>query len=370
MIEGFIVRGTGVGPISILHVIFLSMTVIGLKNHVTIIPPILQVVGRDGWAAILLAAIFMFPWLFLLLYVHHKSHQLPLKDWLKQRIGKVGYTIILYIIGFYLIVLSAFTIRETLQWVKTTFLPNTPMVLLLTIFTILCILLISTNIQTIAMVNVLVLFGVIVLGFFVAFVNIQVKDYELLRPFFEHGFKPIVTGAVYPASGFVELLLLLFLQHHYKGRIRWYHFAIMLFILMGLTMGPLIGAITEFGPIEAAKQSYPAYEEWGLATIGRFIEHMDFFSVYQWLTGAFIRVGFLLFIVVDLFNLNENRKRIWTMIAPPFFFLSLSLSLLNDDLFLEIKGNYFLICTFVFLIVLSLFLTIVAFASRKTVKNV
>jgi len=92
--------------------------------------------------------------------------------------------------------------------------------------------------------------------------------------------------------------------------------------------------------------------------------------VYQWLTGAFIRVGFLLFIVVDLFNLNENRKRIWTMIAPPFFFLSLSLSLLNDDLFLEIKGNYFLICTFVFLIVLSLFLTIVAFASRKTVKNV
>ena len=36
-------------PISILHVILLSMTVIGLKNHVTILPPLLQVDGRDGW---------------------------------------------------------------------------------------------------------------------------------------------------------------------------------------------------------------------------------------------------------------------------------------------------------------------------------
>ncbi len=74
--------------------------------------------------------------------------------------------------------------------------------------------------------------------------------------------------------------MLLFLQHQIKGRIRWYHFTIILIILMGLTMGPLIGAITEFGPSEAAKQRYPAYEEWGLVTIGRYIEHLDFFSLF------------------------------------------------------------------------------------------
>ena len=81
---------------------------------------------------------------------------------------------------------------------------------------------------------------------------------------------------IFPASGFIELLMLLFLQHQFKERIRWYHFAIMLAILVGLTLGPLIGAITEFGPNEAAKQRYPAYEEWGLVTIGRYIEHLDF----------------------------------------------------------------------------------------------
>lgn len=370
MIEGFKVKGISVGQISILHVIFLSMTVIGLKNHVTILPPILQVVGRDGWVSVLFAAIFIFPWLFLLVYIHNKSNQQPMKDWLKEKIGRVGTNIILYTIGIYLIVLSSFTIRETLQWVKTTFLPNTPMLLLLIIFTILCILLVTTNIQTIAIVNVMVLLGVLILGFFVAFVNIQVKDYELLRPFFEHGFQPVLKGAVYPASGFVELLLLLFVQHQIKDRVRWYHFALMLFLLMGLTMGPLIGAITEFGPMEAASQRYPAYEEWGLVSIGRFIEHMDFFSVYQWLTGAFIRVGFILFIASELFDMRQKKIRVWTIIAPGFFFMCLSLSLVSDQLFLIIKSNYFLISTFLVFYLLAFFLFVVAFFSRKSSKKV
>lgn len=297
-----------VGPISILHVIFLSMTVIGLKNHVTVIPPLLSVGGRDGWAAVILAAASIMPWLFLLVYIQRKSNQAPIKEWLKSILGGVKSSIILYITGIYLMLLAAFTMVETLKWITTTFLPKTPVILMLIIYVILCILLVSTNIQTIAIVNVMVLLGVVILGYFVAIVNIQVKDYGLLRPFFEHGFQPVFKGMVYPASGFVELLLLLFLQHHFKDRIKWYHFALMLFILAGLTIGPLMGAITEFGPVEAAKQSYPAYEEWGLVSIGHYIEHLDFFSIYQWLTGAFIRVGFILFVVADMLNMTKKKS--------------------------------------------------------------
>ncbi len=115
------------------------------------------------------------------------------------------------------------------------------MIILLFIYTILCILLVTTSLQTLVILNVFVLFGVVIFGFFVAFTNMQVKGYELLRPFFEHGFQPILRGMIFPASGFIELLMLLFLQHQFKERIRWYHFAIMLAILIGLTLGPLIG---------------------------------------------------------------------------------------------------------------------------------
>ena len=67
------------GSISVLHVIFLSMTVIGLKNHVTIIPSLLTGAGRDAWISILIATVAIFPWVFLLLYIHKKSNQVLLQ---------------------------------------------------------------------------------------------------------------------------------------------------------------------------------------------------------------------------------------------------------------------------------------------------
>ncbi|WHP42355.1 endospore germination permease [Lysinibacillus boronitolerans] len=358
-----------VGSISILHVIFLSMTVIGLKNHVTIIPPLLDVAKRDGWLSVLFAGGIVFFWLFLLVYIQSKSNQEPIRDWLDSKIGKIGSTIVIYTIAIFLMIIAAFTMIETLQWVNTTFLPQTPVIILLFIYTILCILLVATSLQTIVILNVFVLFGVVIFGFFVAFTNMQVKDYELLRPFFEHGFQPVLRGMIFPASGFIELLMLLFLQHQFKERIRWYHFAIMLAILVGLTLGPLIGAITEFGPNEAAKQRYPAYEEWGLVTIGRYIEHLDFFSIYQWLTGTFIRVSFLLYIVADLLKMTGDPKRIWQMLAPPFFILCLPLIMLNESLFLKVKGHYILTATFIFFFLLSIFFVVVAFLSDKSSKK-
>ncbi|MFJ7185102.1 endospore germination permease [Lysinibacillus xylanilyticus] len=359
----------GLGSISILHVVFLSMTVIGLKNHVTIIPPLLEVAGRDGWASVLMATVIIFFWLFLLVYIQKKTNQEPIRDWLEAKIGKMGSTTVIYIIVIYLLILAAFTMVETLQWISSTFLPETPSIILLLIYTILCILLVTTSLQTMVILNVFVLFGVVVFGFFVAFTNLQVKEYELLRPFFEHGFQPVMKGMIYPASGFIELIILLFLQHQFKERIRWYHFGIILIILMGLTLGPLLGAIAEFGPTEAAKQRYPAYEEWGLVSIGRYIEHLDFFSIYQWLTGTFIRVSFLLYVIADLLKMTGDPKQIWRMLAAPFFTLCLPLIILNENIFLKVKGNYILTITFIFFFLLSIFFVIVAFFSGKSSKK-
>ncbi|QPQ30451.1 endospore germination permease [Lysinibacillus sp. JNUCC 51] len=359
----------GLGSISILHVVFLSMTVIGLKNHVTIIPPLLDFVGRDGWASVLMATVIIFFWLFLLVYIQKKTNQEPIRDWLETKIGKIGSTIVIYIIVIYLLILAAFTMVETLQWISSTFLPETPSIFLLLIYTILCVLLVTTSLQTMVILNVFVLFGVVVFGFFVAFTNLQVKEYELLRPFFEHGFQPVIKGMIYPASGFIELIILLFLQHQFKERLRWYHFGIILIILMGLTLGPLLGAIAEFGPTEASKQRYPAYEEWGLVSIGRYIEHLDFFSIYQWLTGTFIRVSFLLYVIADLLKMTGDPKQIWRMLAPPFFILCLPLIILNENIFLRVKGNYILTITFIFFFLLSIFFVIVAFFSGKSSKK-
>nr|WP_205101639.1 endospore germination permease [Lysinibacillus composti] len=352
--------------ISILHVIFLIMTVIGLKNHVTIIPGILDVAHRDGWASVLFAAIYIFPWLFLVLYIHKKSNQQPIKTWLREKLGKWGSSIVLYVTAVYLLLLALFTLHETILWISVSWLSETPSILILSIYIILIALFIITDIQTIVIVNAFVLFFVVIFGFFVAFTNLQYKEYTMLLPMFEYGFGPALKASLFPAGGFAELIFLLFIQHHFKERLKWYHLTIMLFILVGLTMGPLIGAISIYGPEEASQLRYPAYEEWAMASLGRFVEHLDFFSVYQWLTGTFIRVGIILFIVADILNIAGDKNRIWTYLVPPFFILNLIFFLFDDSYFLQINENEFLISTFIFCVLLSI---IIALATMKSGKK-
>lgn len=356
-----------IGSISVLHIIFLTMTFIGLKNHVTIIPSLLNSAGRDSWMSVIFSTILIIPWLLLPLFTLKKIKDESVRSYLIRKYPKFGNALI-YFICFYLLLMAVMTTHETLQWVSINFLLQTPPLLIFFFFTGVCFLLATSSILTITIVNVVVLLVVVILGFFIAFVNIQVKDYSLLLPFFEHGFTPIFTSMLYPASGFVELYLLLFIQHHFKSKLTYKHFLIMLFILLGLTLGPLIGAIAEFGPIEAAKQRYPAYEEWRIATIGSFINHIDFFSIYQWLTGAFIRVGFILFILIELLGITGQKKKIWEYIIPIFIFCSLPLLLLDDSIFSKWKGQYFLVSTTFFFFIISIIIAIIV--SRKVERKV
>lgn len=351
-----------------LQVILIVMTVIGLKSHVTIIPPLLEHVGRDGWASVLLAGLVFIPWTLMLVYVFKKMAGQDSHDWLEARVGKFVSRAIHYVLAIYVLFLAASTFTETMMWINTTFLPETPTYPILIVFTVLCVLLATTNIRTIAITNAILLFSVIVFGFFVAFTNLKVKNFALLQPMFTDGFKPILLGVVYPASGLVELVLLFFIGHQIKGRMRFIHFTIIIGILTMLTLGPIIGSITEFGPDEASKQTYPAYEEWGLVTLGQFIDNLSFLSIYQWLTGAFIRIGFFLYIAIQLLRCNDWKriKHVWLIIAPVFLALSISLLMVQDRVFNRVKGEYFLPLTVVvFLIVLLLFVVLAMFKGKS-----
>ncbi|WP_342472251.1 endospore germination permease [Metasolibacillus sp. FSL H7-0170] len=351
--------------ISVLHIILLMMTVIGLKNHVTILPPLINRAGRDAWMSVFWSVIVLLPWLLMIIYLHKQIGGMPFRDWLVEKVGKVWERVITYTFIVFLLIIAAFTLRETMQWVKVTFLPETPDLLLTVIYIALCVFLATTGVQGIVIVNVIVLAGVIFLGFFVAFVNIKIKDYELLLPFLEHGVSQVLYAGLYPASGFVEIFFILLIQNQLKKRMKWHHFAIIWLILLGLTLGPLVGAIAEFGPAEAKNQYYPAYEEWRLASIGRFVEHVDFFSIYQWLTGAFMRIGFIIFITIHLLRLEGQRKRILKIIVPAFSAVSLPLFLFNDRTFLKIKGEYFLITTFIFFFIWGIILILISLKKTK-----
>lgn len=351
--------------IAIYHIVLLLMTSIGLKNHVTIIPHTIQAGGRDAWVSVILAFLLVLLWGLLVIYILKGTGQTNFYKWSQNNIGKKAGFMLSATIYLYFILATAATIKEMIIWTRVTYLPEVSLILLVIVFTLVCFFLAMLTIGSIAITNTILLFFVIILGFFVAFTNLQVKDYSLLRPLFAEGYGPVLDGVIYPFSAFVEILMLILLQTHSKKRLRYKHLIIIITILVILTLGPLIGAIIEFGPVEAARQHYPAYEEWGLVSLGRFFEHVDFFSIYQWLTGAFIRTSLFLFFMNELFQVKKAKsKAIFTAINLLIITILLSLPITDFDYFMLMK-KIFLPANVYFYLLLSVLLAIITFISRR-----
>lgn len=258
------------------------------------------------------------------------------------------------------------TLRETITWVNISLLPSTPRFITAFTFGLACLFMANSKLNSISVINQFLLFFIVILGFFVAIVNIQYKDYSLLLPVFEHGYTPILKGVIFPLSGFTELFLILIIQDKIRSRFRFSHFAILAILLTGLTIGPMIGAIIEFSQPEAGKQRFPAYEEWELVSIGQFIEHVFFFVIYQWLSGAFIRITFLLFFIRELLSLNKKYAKVLFILI--FIFIEvLTLFPISDFQYSKILFYNTIPFTAWFLFGFSiLFYLVVLVASRKS----
>lgn len=285
-----------------------------MKNHVFAIPPLLQIAKKDSWISVLLALLITLIWIFLILAIHKKTNKENVFEWLFNHVNKwVGFIFIGAII-FGLIIMCTTTLRETVTWLNTSLLPETPRLVTALLLGLVCFSLANVNFKSICIINQSLLFFIVIFGFFVASVNMQYKDFSLLTPVLEHGYKPILKGIVFPLSGFAELFLILIIQDKIRETFRFRHFAITALVLAALTIGPLTGAIAEFSQGEAEKLRFSAYEEWELVSIGHFIEHLFFFVMFQWLTGTFIRLSFLLFFIRELLSFSKKYGK-------PLFYL-------------------------------------------------
>ena len=348
------------------QLILLAMTAIGLKNHVFIISPLIQTAGRDAWIAVLITMILAFLYIPLFLYIQKKTNKQPLFEWLRATIGDKTTIFFTFIFICYFTLMAAVTLRETITWANIMFLPETPVFFLIMLFIFVCWVLGATNLRTLNIVNFFLLFFIIIFGFFVAIANIQYKNYVLLLPMLEHGYAPIMKSLIFQASGLAEIFIFLLLQHKIDAPLRFRHYATIIIILTVLTTGPLIGAIVEFGPIEAAKQRFPAYEEWGLVSLGSFIEHLDFLSIYQWLSGAFIRISLILILIKELLPMEMERKKNVTLIFISLVIAGLVLIPITDFTFSKWLTSIALPSSFWFFSVFTiLFVLLAVFYGRK-----
>ncbi|CAM4176299.1 spore germination protein (amino acid permease) [Paenibacillus endophyticus] len=297
-------------PFGILPAMFMLILSVGLVNHVLVVPLLLDVAKRDAWISVLAELAIVLPWVLLPIYgTLKRMNGMAIDKWLAEYIPR---WLAAFLIGMLLLVqlcTALETLITTASWTATTYLPNTPSIVVCTVFLGLCMFASISGLRVIAYVSCILLPIVVLLGDFVMSANMPHKDYHYLLPMLERGPMPVLHGVLFCVTSSCELFGLLFIQHHVKGTFKRWHFIVLVLFLALLTIGPVTGAITQFGPEEAEDLRYPAFSQWRLVSIGKYFEHVDFFAIYQWMSGALIRISLSIHILSEFGPMRRLRRK-------------------------------------------------------------
>ncbi|WP_433959145.1 endospore germination permease [Cytobacillus horneckiae] len=339
-----------------LHIYVLLIMSTGFMVHVLVIPTLLSTSSRDSWLTAILSIIPFTLWILLIFHIYKKlkTHDNILTLLKQKSFPSWVFNMLSFVFGCYFLVSALVTLKHTFFWANANYTFEVPDFVIITLFALICLYASAKGIRTISTIALLVLPFVSFFGFLVGFGNTPHKNYELLFPIFEHGYKELLYGLVQTCAGLFEISFLLFLTSFIKDRLKLKWLIIVGIILMFLILGPLVGAITEFGPEEAAKFRNPAYEQWKLLIIGDHITRLDFLSIFQWLSGAFVRISLFLFIAERTFMLKKNTK--WLL---PFLYFILIIAACipwNATSFFYFLQKYYFPISLIFQLSMMLFL--------------
>lgn len=326
----------------------------GLASHVIVNPMVLDASGRDSWITALVSGALFLIWIALIAWVMRRSGQQPWIDWLSARISRPAAWVLVAPVVLNLYLIGGTTVVHTATWHITNYLPFTPKLFIVCILVLFCTALSLWGLSVIAVVAGILLPIVVGLGIFVSTANIQMKDYSLLQPVLEHGFAPVMDGMVYTGAGFIELIAIMLLQHRLQKKVKtWQLLSYGLFSTM-ISLGPLVGAITEFGPTEAMHQMTSPYEQWRLVQVGKYIEHLDFLSIFQWLSGACIRISLSAYLLAELVPKGRKTLRNAVVLAVMVSYALVSLFSFNEYTIYLWMYHYYMPISLAVLLPLSL----------------
>ncbi len=357
------------GKISGFYYQLIVITAISIFNHVMVIPNVLETAHRDAWVSVLFTGLPSILWVFLLYMINKRKSQKHIKLWLQQQIGKPFAYILITIIAVYILINVYFTQKELVIWTSLTFMPQTPTILLNMTFLIVCCYATLSGLKTLAIFNGLLLPLVMVLGMFVGIGNMPYKDYSLLFPILENGPTRILKGMLFPSVAMGQLVISLLITHKLKTKLSIRSMLLTSFVIFFLSLGPLTGVIAEFGPYEAGRLRFPASEEWSLLQFGRFIEHLDFLAIFQWLSGAAIRISFFLLIIIEMLNISNKKMRtILTISLFALIFVAAEYPISDLD-FVNLIHNIFYPLSLASLILITIGLFIASLLTRTKLKG-
>ncbi|MFF3025495.1 endospore germination permease [Gottfriedia sp. NPDC057948] len=313
-------------------------------HHFMLMTAILDIAGRDAWISVVIALPALLVWLCILYYIMIKTEQKSITYLIKQRYGNLAYYIIVIPILAFLLINSYTTLKSTSDWITIMYLPKTPIIVIELCLLLICTYCAYAGITSIAFISVFLLPFIIFFEFFLDGANIQFMHINWVKPMLQNGWNPIFKGSFSIAGGYIEILYLLLIQQHIKKRVKFKHLTILGIWILLSSLFPLFYSITLFGPQLSEKMRYPVFDQWRLLGIGQFIQHVDFISIYQFMSSSFIRISLCMYLCVDILNIRSKqtlKKLLWSL---SFVLLVVVCIPVTDLSYITIvKNNYSLI---------------------------
>lgn len=341
------------GKILIPRQLFLLLVLsTGLLNHVILIPNLLTAAGRDSWLSVIIAYPIALVFLWLVYYIVKNSPSEGFFFMVQNRLGNMFSYFLRAPVFLFLFISAYVTFRDLMIWLSAYFLAEAPIIMINIVLIIVCCIVTLSGVKTMAIASGLLLPIVVLLGLFIALTNTSFKDPSLLFPVLTDGYIPLFRGIIYVLAGLLELYIVVLLQPFSQEPITFKQLLILITVLTGLIFGPLSATIMEFGVIESVNFRYPAYEQWRVLNIGEYISNLDFFALYQWLSGALIRIGLFMYLLGHSLSRKKREYRLNPKLVGMMYFLLLGVALIKVESF----TFYQIIYLYVFPVTLAFFL--------------
>lgn len=312
----------------------------GLLNHVILIPNLLTAAGRDSWLSVIIAYPISLLFLCLVYFIVKNSPNEGFFSLIRQRLGRTFSILFSIPVILFLFTSSYVTFRDLMIWLKAYFLADASVFMINFMLIFVCFLITLAGVKSMAISSGFLLPLVVLFGIFIALINTNLKDPSFLLPVLADGFTPLIRGIIYVLSGLFEIYIVILLQPFSQEPIKFKQLFILLTFLTGLIFGPLSASIMEFGPTESVNFRYPAYEQWRVLSIGEYISHLDFFALYQWLSGALIRIGLFMYLLGTFFTNKKKHYRLNPKLVGVMYLLLFGLMTIKVETYDFYKAIY------------------------------
>lgn len=315
-----------------IHAYFLCMCAIFSLGQISGAIILLEEAKRDAFVSSIIGSIAFILYAFWLYRI--VNNLAPNRSFLSEielKMGKLIAWAVRCWIALYLFCELFVIHKNIVTWVKSMILPFTPVWAISLPLLAVCAYLAVKGIKPIAITLSVLLPALLMLFLFMAVFTLKYRHYDLLLPLFSEGTQPILEGAATTFRAGMEFFILLLISPYIQGRFKWRHFVAVLSIIFVYIVNNVASMLTTYGPYEASKQRFPVYTLWRIVNISNYVEHLDFLSIYQWLTNASILISLGLFIVGDLLTSKKLYKKIAILAFTAALFFGVELQFNDSD---------------------------------------